>query len=230
MKKYFIALLNLLFPRICLACGKTLYPHEEFVCNQCWTSLPRTGFHLDKENPVSRTFWGRVWIADAAACYYYTRGNRVQKLIHQLKYKGEEELGAFLGEQYAYELLKDGFLQDADLLIPVPLHPKKQKKRGYNQSEAIARGISRIMGIEVDRESLCRIKSTSTQTRKSRYHRWENVENIFQITNTEKLHGKHVVVIDDVITTGSTLEACITALQEISDIKVSVLALAYSSK
>ena len=230
MKKLFQSIIGLFFPRLCLACGKSLFDHEEFVCNACWLGMPKTNFHLDPENPVAQTFWGRVWLVDAAACFYYIRGNKVQRLIHHLKYKGEEELGVYLGEYYGNELLHHDFLTQAEIIVPVPLHPKKLKKRGYNQSESIARGISRSMGFTVMTDVLYRTKFTDTQTKKSRFNRWKNVENLFEVNQTDRLQGKHVVVVDDVITTGSTIEACVEALQKVPGIKVSVIALAFSSR
>ena len=230
IKNFLNDLLSLFFPRLCLACGKTLFDHEEFVCNPCWVGLARTHFHLDAENPVCLTFWGRVWLVEAAACFYYMKGNRVQKLIHQVKYKGEEELGVYLGEQYGHQLKVTGFLEDADVLLTVPLQPKKLKKRGYNQSDAIAVGLARALGKQVVTNQLYRTKFTETQTRKTRFKRWENVEHLFGVHRPEELRGKHVIVVDDVITTGSTIEACVEALQNIPEIKVSVLALAYSSR
>ncbi|MHC1706935.1 MAG: ComF family protein [Bacteroidales bacterium] len=230
MLKLLKSILGLFFPRLCLACGKSLFDHEEFICNPCWMALPRTNYHLEPENPVAGTFWGRVWLVDAAACFYYNRGNKVQRLIHQLKYKGEEELGEYLGEHYGSVLKQEDFLAGADLLIPVPLHPKKLKARGYNQSEAIARGLGSALGVRVETGQLYRVKSTSSQTRKSRYDRWENVDNIFQVHDPDQLQNKYVVVIDDVITTGSTLEACVDALQRIPGIRISVVALAYAAR
>ncbi|MCX6271001.1 MAG: phosphoribosyltransferase family protein [Bacteroidetes bacterium] len=229
MKKYLKDLLGLFLPRLCLACGNNRFDHEEYICGLCWLRLPRTRFHLETDNPVSRVFWGRVWLEHATACFYYSKGNKVQHLIHQLKYKGHQELGVFLGEKYGKQLMKVPSLAGADSLIPVPLHPKKQRKRGYNQSEAIARGLAAAMGIEVLTEALVRSRATDTQTRKNRYTRWKNVENIFVVKDSGKLAGKHVILIDDVITTGSTLEACIQAVQQIPGVRVSVVALAYAS-
>lgn len=230
IKQYITGFLALFFPRLCLACGKTLFEHEEYICNPCWLALPRTHFHLDPENPVCQTFWGRVWLIDVAACFYYARGNRVQRIIHQLKYKGEEELGVYLGQQYGTELRNSGFLANTDVIIPVPLHPKKLKKRGYNQSEVLAKGIGQSMGVEVINNQLFRTKYTETQTKRSRFSRWKNVENLFELRDPLQLKDKHVIVVDDVITTGATIEACVEALQKVPGIKVSVLAMAYSNR
>ncbi|HRY31451.1 MAG TPA: ComF family protein [Bacteroidales bacterium] len=230
MLKYLNDLAGLVYPKLCLACGRSLYRHEVMVCNLCWLALPRTHFHRDPENPVSRVFWGRARLEEAAACYYYLRGNRVQRLIHNLKYRGEEELGAFLGEKYGKEIAESGAFAGIDLIIPVPLHPAKLKKRGYNQSEAIARGLGRAMGRETVPDLLYRCRATETQTRKTRYNRWENVNNLFDVKDVESFRGKHLLLVDDVVTTGATAEACVHALEKSGDVRVSLLALAFSSR
>ena len=226
---YFQDLLGLFLPRLCLACGRALFKHEDYVCSLCWMSLPRTLFHQDPDNQVNRVFWGRAWLEQATACFYYSKGNKVQRLIHQLKYKGQQELGVYMGRMYGRELVREEVYRSADLLLPVPLHPKKQRSRGYNQSEAIAKGLSLSLEIPVETQSLVRTRATDTQTRKSRYHRWQNVEDLFQLTCPEQLENKYVLLVDDVITTGSTLESCIHAVQQAPGVRVSVVALAFSS-
>ncbi len=230
MKTYFKDLTGIFFPRLCPGCGRSLLSHEDVLCTGCWMELPRTRFHEDPSNPVSQTFWGRVPLVQASAFLYYLKGNRVQRLIHQLKYKGQRELGSFLGEEYGTELKKMGGLDGADLIIPVPLHPKKQRTRGYNQSELIAEGLGKGLGIPVEAGILIRRKATQTQTRKTRYRRWENVEGMFGLKNPERLSGKSLILVDDVITTGATLEACARELLKVKDVKLSVVALAYSGK
>lgn len=167
-------------------------------------------------------------IRKASAFSFYTRGSRIRKLIHSLKYKGMKELGHELGKIYALSLQPSGYLNDIDLIIPVPLHPSKLRKRGYNQSDSISEGLSAITGIPVDTTSLSRIAGTKTQTRKSRYDRWINVEGIFRINDGEMLKGKHILLVDDVITTGSTIESCANEILSVQGTSVSVVALAFS--
>jgi len=220
---------SLLFPRTCFACGKSLFRNEKVICLSCLYHLPKTNFHKDKDNPASRTFWGRVNIEAATAMYFYKKGGKVQHLIHQLKYKGHQEIGIFLGEQYGSELIKCDNFNSIDIVIPIPLHQKKLRKRGFNQAELFAIGLAKTMDVELDTNSVVRNIATSTQTKKSRYRRWENVSEIFVLKNPEKLAGKHVLVVDDVITTGATMEACVQAIQEVKNVKVSVASIAYAS-
>ena len=216
----------LFFPRTCICCGKNLFDHEELICLSCIYSLPKTNFHLSHDNPVSRLFWGRAWIEDAAACYYFAKGGRVQHMIHHLKYKDNQEIGVFLGRSYGEELKKAGAFGTVNSIIPVPLHPKRQRKRGYNQSEVFADGLSETMGIDVENNLLKRAVASQTQTRKSKFSRWQNVENIFVIRTPEKLENRHVLLVDDVITTGATLEACVHTLQTVPGVKVSIASIA----
>ncbi|MGD0582830.1 MAG: ComF family protein [Bacteroidales bacterium] len=218
--------LSLLFPRICCGCGMQLVRNESVICTECFLAIPRTNYHLIPENPVSQLFWGRCMIEKAAAFSFYTKGSRIRRIIHKLKYDGVREAGVLLGRIYASQLKESGFLSDIDLIIPVPLHPSKKRKRGFNQCDCICDGISEISGIPVDRCSLERASKSDTQTRKSRYDRWLNVEGIFEVGGIEKITGKHLLLVDDVITTGSTIEACANELLKIENVKVSVIALA----
>jgi ComF family protein len=219
-------LLSILFPRICYACGNQLLRNEFLICTECHVLIPRTNYHLDEDNPVARLFWGRCRIERAAAFSFYNKDSRIRKLIHNLKYKGIKEIGSELGKIYGESLIKSDFLSGIDIIIPVPLHQSKKRIRGFNQSEIISEGISSATGIPVDRESLLRITVTETQTRRSRFERWVNVEGIFSVKNHSFLAGKHILLIDDVITTGSTLESCVNELLKSEGVKVSVAALA----
>jgi ComF family protein len=220
--------ISLLFPRLCYGCGNHLMRNEALICTECYVLIPRTNFHLKPDNPVSQLFWGRCRIERAAAFSFYTRDSRIRKLIHQLKYKGIKEIGPELGRIYGNTLKSSEFLEEIDLIIPVPLHPSKKRQRGFNQSDLIAGGISESTGIPMDSGLLERITVTKTQTRKSRYDRWTNVQDIFRVTCKESLKDKHILLVDDVITTGSTIEACATELLKGENIKVSIAALAFS--
>jgi ComF family protein len=220
--------ISLLFPRLCYGCGNHLLRNEKLICTECFVVIPRTNYHLNKDNPVAQLFWGRCKIEKAAAFSYYNKGSRIRNLIHNLKYKGITELGYELGRIYALSLHASGFTGDIDMIIPVPLHPAKKRKRGFNQSDLISQGISEVTGSPVDTTSLKRVTVTGTQTKRSRYDRWTNVEGVFRISNPDNVRGKHILLVDDVITTGSTIESCANELLKIEDVKVSVVALAFA--
>jgi ComF family protein len=218
--------ISLLFPRLCYACGNNLLRNEELICTECYVLIPRTNYHSERNNPVEQLFWGRCRIEKAAAFSFYNRGSRIRTLIHNLKYNGIRDVGYKLGEIYGSALKDSGFASDIDLIIPVPLHPLKQRERGFNQSEIISQGLSASTGIALDVKSLSRKNLSATQTKKSRYERWTNVEGIFCVNDTMKIRDKHILLVDDVITTGSTIESCVSALLRTDGVKVSVIALA----
>jgi ComF family protein len=218
--------ISLLFPRICAACGNSLWKREETVCLSCEYHLPRTNFHLSLENPVSRLFWGRVTLENAAAFLFFNKGSKVQRLIHQLKYKGRKDIGIWLGVQYGQLLKNTPSYQSVQLVVPVPLHRRKMMKRGYNQSEQFAVGLGESMKIPVMPEAVCRKKETETQTKKSRFRRWQNVAEVFEVTDPLPLESKHILLVDDVITTGATLESCIRVLSAVRGIRISVATIA----
>lgn len=223
-------LLSLFFPRVCLACGNSLFRNEEVLCFACLYHLPKTGFHLLEDNPVARQFWGKINFESAASFYYFSKGGKVQHLVHQFKYKGYKEIGAYIGKLYGTELVKSPLFSNVTAVIPVPLHPRKQAKRGYNQAEWFAKGLANSMGIELDITSLVRAFASETQTRKTRFNRWENVKEIFKIDDIGRQAGKHVLLVDDVITTGSTLEAAGHSLLQVPGIKISVASIACAVK
>ena len=222
---YFQDFVSLIYPRTCAICGNSLFQNEEILCTPCQYHLPKTNFHLLKDNQVSRVFWGRVKIENAASFLFFTKGSKVQRLIHQFKYKGKKQIGVKIGKLYAYELKKSKLYDEIDFIVPVPLHPKKQKKRGFNQSEYFGIGLSVGMDVELKTDILFRIKASETQTKKTRFKRWENVNEIFEVRDKKQLKGKHVLLVDDVITTGATIEACAQALHKIPDIKISVVSI-----
>lgn len=217
--------ISLLFPRLCYACGNHLLRNESIICTSCYVSIPRTNYHLQAENPVAQLFWGRCLVEKAAAFSFYSRGSRIRNLIHKLKYSGVREIGCELGRIYAVALKSSGFTSDIDIIIPVPLHPAKKRMRGFNQSECISSGIAEVTGIPVDTGSLVRTVVTGTQTSRMRYDRWTNVEGIFRVADPGPLRGKHILLVDDVITTGSTIESCVNELLKVEDLRVSVIAI-----
>jgi ComF family protein len=190
--------------------------------------LPRTNFHLSCDNPVSRIFWGRVDILNAASFLLFNKGSKVQHLVHALKYKGRKDIGIFLGEEYGRDLKNCRYFSDSTLIIPVPLHKKKYLKRGYNQSEQFATGLSREMGIPCTCQYLFRKNSSETQTRKSRFMRWQNVNEIFEVREPGKITGSQILLVDDVVTTGATLESCVNALSVIPGVKICLATIAYA--
>jgi len=230
IEKPMLKLLNdffsLFFPQVCFACNNNLISNEEVICSFCRYHLPKTDFHKNKDNALAKSFWGRVNLENVSACYFFSKGGKVQHLLHQFKYKGGYEIGVYLGRLYGAELKQEPAYQDIELVIPVPLHKSKLKKRGYNQSEKLAQGLAEAMEIELDVSTLIRSFASATQTRKSRFSRWENVKEIFMINSPEKLSGKHILLVDDVITTGATIEACATHILNIEGTRVSVASLA----
>lgn len=224
----YLNVIEFFFPTLCVTCENRLVTQEKFLCIDCWHDLPVTNFHLNNENKVAQLFWGRVKIENATAFFAYNKGSNYQNLIHFIKYKGMKELGFETGKRFGISLLESSVFCAVDVVVPVPLHPKKQKLRGYNQSEWVARGISEAMNKPVLSNNLIRNLHTSTQTRKNRYERWENVEDIFEVTQPDEFEGKHVLLIDDVVTTGSTLESCAYQILQIENVKVSIATLAFA--
>jgi ComF family protein len=220
--------ISLLFPRLCFACGDHLLRNENFICTGCYVVIPRTNYHIQNDNPVEQLFWGRCLIERAAAFSFYNKGSRIKNLIHNLKYKGIREIGYELGRIYGLSLKSSGFINGMDIIVPVPLHPSKKRIRGFNQSESISEGIAEVTGLPVDANSLIRREVTGTQTRRSRYERWTNVEGIFRVTDADMIRGKHILLVDDVITTGSTIESCANELLKTEGVKVSVVAMAFA--
>lgn len=226
IKDWLYSFISLLFPRCCVVCGRSLAKGEECICAMCNINLPRTNYHLQKDNQVEQLFWGKIPLERATSFFFYRKGSDFRQILHQLKYGGQKEIGAIMGRYMASELTVSGFFEGIDVIIPVPLHKRKQRIRGYNQSEWIARGISTVTGIRIDTEVIVRRKHTDTQTRKSTFERWENVDGIFELHHAESLKGKHLLVVDDVLTTGATTVACASRLMEIEGVRISVLTLA----
>ncbi len=222
--------ISLIYPKLCIVCQEHLSSDNNQLCLTCQNALPETNFHLTPtDNELIQRFWGRVELEGAYAFYYFSKSGRVQRLIHQIKYKGNHDLGTRLGAMYG-EVLKDtSVFQAIDLILPVPLHPKKKIRRGYNQSEMIVKGIAQATNKPWRSDVLIRTVNTTTQTQqKSRAARFENVKDAFQVTNTQILENKHILLIDDVITTGATLEGCMLQLQKVKGLKISIAAIGFA--
>jgi len=220
--------LELFYPELCITCGDRLIRQEKYLCMNCWHDLPITNFHNRPENKVAQLFWGRVQLENATSFFAYKKGSKYQQLIHFIKYKGLKELGFTSGNKFGIQLKESENFTSVDIVIPVPLHPKKQRKRGFNQSDWIANGIANTLNRPVSVNTLFRRTHTATQTRKNRFERWQNVEDIFGVNNVEELENKHILIVDDVVTTGSTLEACAFQLLKITGVRVSVATLAFA--
>lgn len=226
MIKLFEDILSLFFPELCIICGENLTQGELHICKRCLTEIPRTNYHLQSNNPVEKKFWGKVPIYRGTSFYFFTKGSPFQKVLHELKYKDNKEVGKVLAKYAAADLLDSPDFSSVDVIIPVPLHPKKLKIRGYNQSDWIGMGLSEILGCPLNTTALIRKKENTTQTKKSVFERFENTAGIFELINTDELRNKHVLIVDDVLTTGSTIEAVVNALQIVPGIKVSIFTLA----
>jgi ComF family protein len=222
--------LSLIYPRHCEACSTNLFRHEHYICNYCKLNLPKSNFHTFADSELSRVFAGRVPLVNSGCYYLYEKNGKIQKLLHAIKYQNQKELGEYIGELYGEELTTLTAFTEIDTIIPIPLHKNKLKARGYNQSECFATGLSKKMVKPLDIISLQRVKDTSTQTKKKKYQRWENVEGMFKLDHPENLVNKHVLLVDDVITTGATIEAAWETLKAVAGIKISVLSIAFAPK
>ncbi len=220
--------ISLLFPRLCACCDESLIKGEENICIKCEYDLPYTDFHEHDDNALAKQFWGRVPFYQASALLYFTKGNKTQKLIHQFKYKNQPQIGFQLGKKIGERLKSTHATVAIDFIIPVPLHPKQLRKRGYNQSEQIANGIAAILNIPVATNILLKAKETSSQTKHERYNRFENLLRVFMIVKPALITNKHVLLVDDVVTTGATIEACAICLQQHQPSKLSLVAAAYT--
>jgi ComF family protein len=227
-ESYLADFVSLLFPQLCAACGESLVGSEELICTECRFSLPYTDFEVRPDNIVAQQFWGRVKLEAAYALFYFMKGGKVQNLVHGLKYKGMKEIGTLLGQMAGSRLAKNEVFKSVDLLIAVPLHKKRLKQRGYNQAECFAQGIARQLGVEVETDNLLRPTATETQTHKGRFERFNNMQEVFTLKHPERLANKHILLVDDVITTGSTLEACGAQLLKIEGVRLSIATIAYA--
>ncbi|MFT4031358.1 MAG: ComF family protein [Siphonobacter sp.] len=212
MKSYLSAFWALLFPRTCMACREVLAEGEDTICTNCLFELPLTNSIAQNDDTVALKFAGKIPIESTHAYLRFRKGGRVQQLMHQLKYEGHQEVGELLGRMFGAELKKAGFAEQVDLLIPVPIHESRLRQRGYNQSDSIARGVSERLQVSWSNEVLRKELATESQTRKSRIERFQNVANVFQVIRPELIKNQRVALIDDVVTTGSTLESCAQSL------------------
>lgn len=228
LKNYFSDFLSLLFPQLCPACGNDLVAYEKVICTDCQYNLPQTNFHLLNDNIVARQFWGKIKLEGAYSLYYFTKGGKVQNLMHHFKYKNMPQIGNALGKIAGSQLASNPTFTSVDYIIPVPLHKSRLKERGYNQSACFAEGLAEKLKGTVEENNLVRIRATETQTHRSRFERFENMQEVFSINDAHKLKGKHVLLVDDIVTTGSTLKACALPLLEVEGLRLSIATIAYA--
>ena len=221
---------SLVMPRTCLACGRVLMEGESGLCLACRYNIPLTGFDKRENSPIKRLFENVIPVEEATAMYWFVKGTEWQSLIHNFKYYGRWYFAQKMGEWLGEELCDSGRFEGVDLIVPIPLHPRRRLMRGYNQSEQLALGVGRKMGVECDFRSVCRVHYNDSQTSKYHYERWGNVNDIFAVRRAERLRGKHILLIDDVLTTGATISSCASAIVKAceGDVRISVATLAVS--
>lgn len=219
-------IINLFFPKVCVACHNLLGDNEHTICMDCRHDLPVTNFHFDDSDVVKKVLYGRAKIENGTALFRFEKKGKVQQLIHNLKYRGHENIGHFLGNWLGGELKTIEAYQQIDAVIPVPMHPKKLKKRGYNQVTKFGQQISEALNAEFKDDVLVKITNTQSQTIKSRFSRWDSSNELFAINNPNSIKGMHILLVDDLITTGATLEACINVLNQAKNVKISVATMA----
>lgn len=222
----FNALLNLFFPKVCFACNNHLNDNENDVCTSCRHSLPVTNFHFNNDDTVLKTFYGRVKVENATALLRFEKKGIVQHLIHELKYKGHENIGVFLGNWLGGELSTVDAYKKIDMVIPVPIHKKRLKKRGFNQVAKFGQQIADALHVDYKDDVLLKVTNTESQTFKTRIIRWNNNDELFMLKNAKSIENKHILLVDDMITTGATMEACITVLNQAKSVKISVASMA----
>lgn len=224
------ALLHFLFPHVCEGCGTDVLGIDHFICTKCHSELPKTEFHQFANNPVEKVFWGRIPLAAATAQYYFSKASTMQHLMHQLKYRGNKELGIYLGKMMGQALAETNRFRFVDALVPLPLFPEKEKKRGYNQATLLCEGIAAILNKPVLNEAVVRTTHTESQTKKNRVERWINMEGRFELNKPELIANKNILLVDDVVTTGATLEACGAAILQANNVQLSIATLCFSSR
>lgn len=219
-------LFYLFYPHLCLACGTEAPPYDKDICTKCEATLPLSHFHKTKENLFTERFWGRVNLETGAGMFLFTKQSRVANLMHNFKYNGKKQIGLILGKRYGFTLMREPHFQNIDCIVPVPLHWKKERQRGYNQSEMFGNGLSESMGIPCIKDGLERMSHTDSQTKKSRQARLENMKGVFAVKQEKALKGKHILLVDDVLTTGSTLEVCANEILKVPGTKISMATMA----
>ncbi|MFK5957597.1 MAG: phosphoribosyltransferase family protein [Lutibacter sp.] len=226
--KFLKDIINIFFPEVCLCCNEHLTTNENTICINCRHDLPLTNFSFEKNNLVEKSFFGRFPIENATALFYFFKKGKVQQLIHELKYNKQQQVGCFIGNWLGLEMTESTRFKNIDYIIPVPLHKKKLKTRGYNQVATFGKSLSEKLNISYHETFLIKVSATKTQTKKIRLDRWKNVQELFVVQHKNNLKNKHILLIDDIITTGATLEACCKAFKNIEGLKISIACMAYT--
>lgn len=229
MKNILASVGQLLFPNLCVCCDGYLSQQEEAICDICMYTLPRFELYDVKDNPLAKKFWGRLNLEAVSAYLSYKSTNDVKKLLHELKYKGNIDLGVEMGRWLGIALQKTDYFKKIDYVVPIPLHPARYKFRGYNQSDLLGKGLCDVMGLPLLTDVVVRERYNGTQTKKKRYERYINSKELFRVSDPLKLEGKHILLLDDVITTGSTIESCGEVLLDVDRLKLSVASLAVAT-
>lgn len=224
------ALLHLFLPHQCAGCNSDIISREQVLCMHCINRLPLTHFHMHANNPIEKIFWGRIPVTNAASYLYFSKDSLLQRIVHQLKYKGNKELGHFMGRKMGEALLQTNRFHDIDVLVPLPLFAARERKRGYNQAFILCQGMAGILQLPVLKNAVGRHAFSETQTHKNRIERWQNMQHKFELQQREAITGKHILLVDDVITTGATLEACARELLTAANTRVSIMTMAYTIK
>lgn len=222
VRSIFSSTLDVFYPNDCQICGVSLGMNEEFICLSCQYDLPYITTNMDEVTKLNKLFWGRAEVEQVHSLFQYSADNQVRKLLHQIKYKSKTRMATHFGSALGHQIHDDSI----DAIIPVPLHPKKERKRGYNQSYVIAKGLKEIMDVPIFNKCMKRNSHNQSQTKFTKYDRWDNVRTIFEVTKPKQLENKHVLLVDDVLTTGATIEACLQQLLQVEGCKVSVATLA----
>lgn len=219
---------HLFFPHNCEGCGTDILENETMLCAACLLKLPETGFINTTDNSVEKIFYGRIKVEAAGSAFYFNKDSLLQHLIVELKYHGNKNLGVYLGKLLGYKLAQSAKFNTVDAIIPLPLNKRKEKKRGYNQAAAIADGIAEVWQKPVLKNSVERMVFTETQTHKDRISRWQTMKDVFTATDIKSIENKHILLIDDIVTTGATLEACGAKILEASGTRLSIVTVAYT--
>jgi ComF family protein len=224
------SVLQVFYPRVCAGCERDLYGRDQHCfCMKCRLQLEQTDLHHAQDNPFTQRLWGRVSLYTGSAFYYFKKRTPIQRAIFRLKYGNRPDIGYALGHLYGEQLAQSPLYHDIRKVVAVPLHPAREQSRGYNQSQMFAQGLADGMRIETEVHNLCREVSTQTQTKRHRFERFENVQNAFGIRHPERIKNQHILLVDDVLTTGATLESCAQTLMQVPDVRVSMATIAMAA-
>ncbi len=228
VKQYAEDVIHLFYPQVCIGCGEDVIEKNEVLCAQCFAGLPATDYFLYAGNPVEQLFAGRILIQQAGSAFYFTKESKLQNLLHEIKYRNNTEAALFIGKQTALAIQQSGRFKDVDIIVPMPLNDRRMRQRGYNQAALIANGMAEILMKPVEDQVAIRTFNTATQTGKDRTSRWQTMQHAFAVNNRESLRGKHVLLVDDIVTTGATLEACGAAILSGGDVRLSIATVAHT--